>query len=189
MRRLTARETILAGAAALTLLGAATWRWATPRLAEWRELRRAREAQLARQREYRHIAGARAGLEERYAALRQKLPVYPPDRDVTAELLRMLERIANEQGVTLLRRDAAKERASDDLREQAIACQWEGDLPQLVRLLFALQTGEGLLDVSQLTVGPAPGGARLRGTFTVEFAYIRGKPTPTAPAPAAAPRE
>ncbi len=185
MRRPTARETGLAAAAGFILLTAATVRWARPRVAEWRELARERETHRLRQREYAHLAGSRPDLDRRLSALRQKLPAYPVGRDVTAELLRTLERKAGEHGLVLLRRDASKERTVEDLREQTIACQWEGDLSQLVRFLFSLQTGEGLLDVSQLTVAPAPsGGGRLRGTFTVEFAYTRTSAPPAAdPAP------
>lgn len=181
MRKLTSREAALAVAAGLVLLTAATLRWARPRVQEWRDLVRQREEHQRRRREYEHLAGARPDIERRLAALREKLPAHPAGRDVTAELLRTLERRAEEHGLVLLRRDASKERAVEDLREQTIACQWEGDLSQLVRFLFALQSGEGLLDVSQLTVSPAPGGGgRLRGTFTVDFAYTRTPAPPVA---------
>jgi len=181
MRRPTARETGLAAAAGLILLAAATLRWARPRVAEWRDLARARQENRQRQREYEHLAGARPELDRRLSKLREQLPAYPAGRDVTAELLRALERKAQDQGLVLLRRDASKERTIEDLREQTISCQWEGDLAQLLRFLFALQTGEGLPDVSQLTVAPAPsGGGRLRGTFTVDFAYTRAPAAPSA---------
>ena len=184
MRRLTARETGLAALVAVVVLLAATVRWMRPRVEEWRAARRARTAALAQQREYRRLAAARPEFEARLAELRRQLPVYPAGRDITAELLRALERSAEEHGVVLLRRDASRERVAEDLREQSIVCQWEAELPALVRLLFALQTGPGLLDVSPLTCAPAQaGGGRLRGTFTVEYAYIRGAAESTTAGP------
>jgi len=173
---------MLAGATAAALAAFVTLRWLGPVSKEWDRLQRARQAARTRQAEYTRLLELRSSLERRMSELRGRFPAYPPGRDVTADLLRALERTASEHGVTLLRRDAGREREEGDTRLQAITCQWEADLPALVRFLYALSGAEGLPDVTVLSIGPAPGGTGLRGTFTVEYAYVRDSNASAAPA-------
>ncbi len=175
MKTPTSREWMLATAAVVLLAAWGTFRWIPPRRDEWRRWSRARVEAQHRQQEYTRLLEMRPRLEQRLLDLRARLPVYETGRDVSSELLRSLERLAAEHGVSLLRRDAGKEREVRDLRQQAVTCQWEANLSGLVRLLFALQSAEGMPDVSQLSINPAPaGGGMLRGTMTVEYLYFRG---------------
>ncbi len=183
MRPLNARESWLALGAAAVLLGAWGWVLAERRSEEWRDLGERRDV-LAGQRELaRRTIERRDPAEARLDELRARLPNHPPDRDVTAELLRAIEALAERRGLMLTRREPERERAVDGLFEVSIHCTWEGTLDALVAFLYAVQTHEAMLDIQQLTASPAPGGqpGRLRGGFTVDAAYTRDAPREAPP--------
>lgn len=172
--KLTSREALLAWLTGVTLVLAGTYWFAQPRLQELKDLRKATDALSLRKKEAELLLGRRSEVDGQLAAVRRQLPVHPIGKDVTADFLRTLERLASQNGISLLRREAEPERSTGDIREVSINCNWEGTLDALVRFLYALQTQGAMLDVQQLTVSPIPGGhARLKGTFTVDFAYTR----------------
>ena len=116
-----------------------------------------------------------------------------------AELLQALEKMVGQHNLALTRREAAPERQAGDLFETAITCYWEGDLAALVNFLYAQQSQGAVSDVRQLSVQPAGGkdvpADRLKGTFTIDYAYRREagatepKPEPAAAPPAAEPEQ
>ena len=164
------------------LLGITYW-VGEPKLKEWKEFSETRKQLRDRQAEAEVFLNRKADVESRLEVVRKQLPKYPPGQDVVAELLRTMERLAAEHGVTLLRRDTDKERRGGDIYEVAIICQWESDLDALVHFLYALQVQGAILDVRSLTISPGQGGpGRLKGNFTVDCAYTREKTDEAAPA-------
>ena len=175
MRRLNTRESWLALATAAVLLGAWGWVLGERRWNEWRTLGEEFEA-LRRQHDVAsRTVERREPARERLDTLRARLPHHPRDRDVTAELLRTLETLADRHGLMLTRREPERERALDGMFEVSIHCTWEGSLEALTAFLYAVQNHDAMLDIQQLTVSPAPARAgRLRGGFTMDAAYTRG---------------
>lgn len=144
------------------------------RYGAWREHRQERVVLQRRQAAAEQLLERGGDPERRLAQLRETLPVYPRGTDVTAQLLRRLQQVADEHDFLLLRREPEPERAIGDLFELAISCTWEGELSALVHFLYALQAQGAIVDVRQLTVAPVQGSPeRLRGTVTVDFAYSR----------------
>lgn len=148
-----------------------------PSIVEWAEFREQREDLLARQEAAQQLIDSRPAVESRLAEFRRGLPVFPEGRKTEAELLLGLERMAGQHNLVLTRREADAEREAGDLFETAITCYWEGDLPALVNFLFAQRSQGAVSDVRQLSVQPASGRGeppgRLRGTFTIDYAYRR----------------
>lgn len=172
--RLTGREAVLSWFTLVVAVVAGTWLWGQPRLQEWREFAR-REAQLRRrERAANRLLAEKPEVEARLEELRKKLPRHPPGKDVTADVLRLIERVARDNNLSLLRRDPEGERSVGELYEMTIRCTWEGDLEALVRFLYALETQDAILDVRKLSVNPSPGRpGRLNGAFTLDCAYSR----------------
>ena len=86
----------------------------------------------------------------------------------------MLERTAQQHGVSLLRREAERERSAGDIYEVAINCNWEGDLDAIVRFLYALESQDVSMDLDQLSVSTVSGSKdKLKGNFSVKCAYCR----------------
>ncbi|TAN38584.1 MAG: hypothetical protein EPN23_02150 [Verrucomicrobia bacterium] len=104
--------------------------------------------------------------------LQRKLPRYGLDRDVTAEQMRTLDRMAQEQSFGLGQREPQMENTNGVVREVAIHSAWESDLNALTHFLYALQTQDVIFDVRRLTVSPASGAAdRLKGSLVINSAY------------------
>lgn len=172
--KLNPRETFLAWLTGVVVVLGVTYWLLQPQWQALKDTDRTADALKARKREADALLERRPEIDKRLNDIRSQLPSHPPGKDVTAEFLRILERLAQQNGLVLLRREAEPERHTGDIHEVSINCNWEGTLDALVRFLYALQSQGAMLDVRQLTVSPIPGvGQRLKGTFTVDFAYTR----------------
>lgn len=195
--KIAARELNLLGLTLAVVLLALTYLALEPNFKEWNEFRAQREDWQARQEMARQLLDSRAAVEARLAEFRQGLPVFPAGKKVEAELLLSLEKMVGQQGLVLTRREADAEREAGDLYETSITCYWEGDLTGLVNFLYAQQSQGAVSDVRLLSVQPAGGqgvpAGRLKGSFTMDYAYRRetgpteSKPDAAGPAPEAQP--
>lgn len=187
--KLSNRELALGWMTVVTVVLGVTYWFGGPKAEEWRNARKAMSGLRDRRQMAESLLTRQDSINSRLAALRQQLPEHPKDKDVTAELLKMLERTAREQNLNLLRREPEKEKSVGDLYEVAINCTWEADLGALVRFLYALQVQGAILDIRQLTMTPAEGGGeKLKGNFTVDCAYSRASDGAGPAGPEAGPR-
>jgi len=168
------REMMLAVAAsAIVLAGGSLW-LGLPMLKEWRKLHG--EGRQLRQRVEMadRLLRQRTDVDSRMLKLREIMPEYAVDTDVTSQLLKNLQSTADQYGVSLLRQEPEKEKQAGSLYEMSISCTWEASLDGLTRFLFALTAQGSVVDVQQLSVSPAQGnGSRLKGNFKVDYAYSR----------------
>lgn len=172
--RLSGREAFLAWFALVAAVLGGTWWWGQPTLKEWRDFSRKRETQERRRRAAQRLLDEQPAVDARLAEVRRQLPRYPPGQDVTAEMLRLLERTAKENGLVLLRQEPVPESTMGQLFKVTINCTWEGELEPLVRFLYALQNQSVILDVRQLSINPKPGQrGQLQGTFALDCTYSR----------------
>jgi len=193
--KIAPRELNLLGATLAVVLLGLTYLALEPKVQEWAEFRDQREEWLARRDSAQKLLDSRGAVEARLAEFRQGLPVFAAGKKAEAELMRSLEQMVSQQGLTLTRREPSAEREAGDLYETSITCYWEGDLPALVNFLYAQQSQGVVSDVRQLSVQPAGGkdvpAGRLKGTFTMDYAYRReagateSKSEPAGPVPAA----
>jgi hypothetical protein len=168
----------------VVLLGVTYW-GAQSKYAEWQETKRERAGLLREVAKAQRMLDQKEEWETKLTEEQGNLPRHPEGKDVTAELLKTLERTAQDHGLILIRREPKPEKSLGDLFQVAIVCTWEGDLNALVHFLYAIHTKGAILDIRQLTVAPVQGQkGRLKGGFTVDCAYTRGAPTP-APEPTA----
>jgi len=182
--KLSNREIGLAWITTVTVILGVTYWVAQSRVQEWKDAKKARVSFGYRIKEAEHLLQGKEEVDQRLAELQKELPSHPMGKDVTAEVLRMLERTAQQHNLTLLRREAEKEKHVGDLYEVAINCTWEGDLDAIIHFLYALQAQGAILDVRQLTMSPMRGGnIRLKGNCTIDYAYTRpsSQPGPGAP--------
>lgn len=191
--KIAARELNLLGLTLAVVLLALTYLALEPKFREWADFRAQREDLQARQEAAQQLLDSREAVEARLAEFRRGLPTFAAGKKAEAELLQALEKQVGQHGLTLTRREADAEREAGDLFETAITCYWEGDLGALVNFLYAQQAQGAVSDVRQLSVQPATGKDvpldRLKGTFTIDYAYRRdaggAEPKPEQPAPSA----
>jgi hypothetical protein len=117
---------------------------------------------------------------QRLDTLKTKLTKYEAGKDVTADYLKILERVAKDNGVNLVQRQPQKEKRHGDLYEFTIDCTWEGTLEGLVKFLYALEQENVTMNIEDLTVSLAPGGkGQMKGGFALKCVYTRtGEPEP-----------
>ncbi len=169
------REAFLLWLTAMMVLFGATYLLAQPRLQTWRKAREEQQALKRRIAMEQRLLQQAPEWTQRLQSLRARLPAHPRDKDVTADLLINLERLAAQRQLVLASRDVEKEVQQGDLYELAVNCRWEGSLESLVYFLFDLQQDPAMLDISQLSVAPSEKGL-LKGSFTVYCSYSRGGP-------------
>ncbi len=173
--KISPREMVLVWITGTIALMGLTFLLCAPRIKEWKSFQ-AKQSEINRKIEVtQNLVSQAPKWDARLAEIRKKLPLYAPEKDVTADLLIKIEKIATAHGLNLISRDVEKETVKGDMYELAANCKWEGKLESLVRFLFDLQKEDAILDVSQLSVSPSEKKG-LRGSFTVYCSYSRNQP-------------
>lgn len=178
---LSNRELFLGWATGLALLLGLTYWGAQSKVEEWRKAGRERDELSQRVRRAQRTLETRDEWVTRFETKMGELPAHPVGKDVTAELMRTIERTAQDHGLILRQRDPQPEEGLSELYQLSINCTWEGELKALVHFLYAVHTQGAILDIRQFTVTPVQGQTgQLKGGFTVDCAYRRtAEPLPT----------
>lgn len=172
--KLSSREWTLAGLTSLAILLGGTFWLGEPM---WKDLQTRRDARSTlqdRNRIAEHLLNQKEEIEARWDSLRNRMPIYPLDQDVTSQLLKDLQRNADQFNLALLRVEPGDEEGVGDLYEVSIQCSWEGTLDSLVKFLYKVQEDSGMVDTRQLTITPGRGSqSTLKGAIIVDYAYSR----------------
>jgi len=186
--KLSSREVGLGITTGALLLFGLTFLVGAPKIKVWQERIETQKAQAQRIEVAKRLVGDRARWDERLANLHTRLTRYPVAMDVTADYLKILERVAKDNNITLVKRKPQKEKPQGDCYEMPIDCTWEGDLNSLVHFLYALDQENVTMDMENLSVKLVAGGKeRLKGNFTLMCIYTRevgGLPVSETNAPA-----
>ena len=184
--KMSSRESFLVLLTLIIVLLGVSYSVGEKKFAEWNESKSQEQRLIKKLVKSRKLISKKAQINEDLHALKEQLPEYPLDRPVTAELLRNLEKMATDNGLTLTSRDPGKEEELGqlDLYEFSITCKWQGKLEALVRFLYALQIQGANLDIRQLSVSADKKNQQLlKGSFTVDYAYSRTNGEEAQPVP------
>ena len=127
---------------------------------------------------------ARPIWEERYAAVRDKMDVFPRSAQVQTHWMSIMDRAANAHDIRILQRAQREETVVAGVCELPIEVRsWEGTLDSLVSFIIELETRGVMLELRELRVSPIQNRqGYLKGSFLLSCAYMRGdNPTATAP--------
>lgn len=176
---LSSREWMLLGLTCLAVLIGGTFWLGEPMLQQLNERREQRSTLRDREKIAAYLLDQRDEIASRWDAIRSRMPMYPENLDVTSQLLKDLQRSADQFNLALLRVEPDDEENVGDLYEVSIQCSWEGTLDSLVKFLYKVQEESGMVDTRQLTITPTRSGVRmLKGNMVVDYAYSRGTPPP-----------
>ena len=172
--KISPREMMLASVTGLVALVGMSYWIIMPKWTEAETMKASQVTVRQRIEMSRQQIKQKAGADKRMESIRAKLSRYPADQDVTADYLKILERLAKAHGVTLIQRKPGKEKRHGDLYELSIDCTWESELEGLTRFLFAWQQEPVTVDIEDITVTVVPGGKnRLKGSFVIICMYTR----------------
>ena len=166
------RETLLGLIALTAILFGLTYWLAGSRIAEQRRMKDDKVRLLHQIELHKRILAEQNGWLSRLEELRGQLPVYDDKTAITAELLKLIKRTADEHGLDLVRTQPYREEQNGSLYELGVSCNWEGKLESLTHFLYALQKQGIRFDVLQLNAQPDAQRDRiLKGSMTVDCAY------------------
>ncbi len=128
------------------------------------------------QREVKLI-GEKRKWADAYEAEKAQMPTFEAGKATDTTWRRKLDEIAEKHHFLIASAQTGKEIEAGDVLELPIDVKsWEGSLEALVRLMHELEnTSEGMFDITQISFKPSSKKGYLRGSFTLNCAYMREK--------------
>jgi len=170
--KISKRETFLGLATLTAILFGLTYWMAGSRIDEQKRIK-TEKVRLLRQIElHKRILAEKDVWYSRLEELHSQLPLYDNKTAITAELLKLIKRTADEHKLDLVRTQPYSEKQTGTLYELGVSCNWEGSLDALVRFLYDLQKQGVRFDVLQLNAQPDAQRDRiLKGSMLIDCAY------------------
>lgn len=170
--KISRRETLLGLIALAAILFGLTYWLAGSRIDEQRQMK-TEKARLLHQIElHKRILAEKDVWYTRLEELQSQLPLYDEKTSITAELLKLIKRTADDNGLDLVRTQPYREEQTGSLYELGVSCNWEGSLETLVKFLYDIQKQGIRFDVLQLNVQPDAQRDRiLKGSMVIDCAY------------------
>ena len=168
---------VMAVLGVIALYAIAVGLWFVSAEPAWKKSARAyQRAKDAYQRE-EQLIGEKRRWEEAYEAEKAAMPTFELGKTTETTWQRKLDELAEKHHVFISSAEPGKEKEVGDVLELPIEVKsWEGSLEALVRLMHELEnTAEGMFDITQLSFRPSSKKGYLRGSFTLNCAYMREK--------------
>ena len=169
------QKAVLASLAVVALYAGAVLFWFLSAESAWKKAaRKYRDAKAAYMREERLIS-EKAKWDEAYETEKSAMPTFAVGKATDTTWLEKTDEIAAKNLVQISQRGAQKEAMEvDDVTVLPIDASWEASLEAIVKFMYELEnSGEGLFDVSSLNFKPSAKKGYLRGSFTINCAYMR----------------
>jgi len=134
------------------------------------------KAKDAYQKEVKLI-GEKQKWTDAYETEKAAMPTFEVGKATDTTWRRKLDELAAKHHVAIVSAQTGKEAEAGDVLELPIEVKsWEGCLESLVRLMHELEnTSEGMFDITQISFKPSSKKGYLRGSFTLNCAYMREK--------------
>ena len=134
------------------------------------------KAKTAYQSEVKLI-GEKRKWTDAYEIEKAAMPTFESGKATDTTWRRKLDELAEKHHVLISSAQTGKEEEVGDVLELPIEVRsWEGSLEGLVRLMHELEnTDEGMFDITQISFKPSSKQGYLRGSFTLNCAYMREK--------------
>lgn len=180
--RLSRRELGLAWGTGVLLWFALTYWFASGTLGCWSGYREQRRSFEARIRVAEQWVAQRERWDVRFQELMAKLPSYTEQSKAFDMFSGKLNTLKNRYGLEAPRRENPVENERGELREISVVWQWKGSLDSIVRFLYALQSGNDMMDVSKIVIlAKLRNPDQLGGSFTVSYIYSLAAPAEPEP--------
>ena len=158
---------------ALYAVAVATWFMYSERA--WKKARGRYESACRTYRKETETIANKDKYVEDYEKAKEFMPMFEASKTTEATWLKKMRVIAVKNLVVIGQDEAKPEVAGDDVHELPIEVRsWEGSLEALVKFMHELEnTDEGMFAVTDLNFRPSTKKGYLRGSFTLNCAYMR----------------
>ena len=159
----------------LYAVAGATWFMHSERA--WSKARKQYETACRTFRKEKDMIANKAKYAEDYEKAKSFMPMFEAEKTTEATWLKKMREIATKNLVVIGQDEAKPEVAGDDVHELPIDVRsWEGSLEALVKFMHELEnTEEGMFAITDLSFRPSSKKGYLRGSFTLNCAYMRDK--------------
>ena len=157
----------------LYALAAATWFMHAE--GAWKKAKRSYDRACETYERERRLIAEKQQWTDAYEEEKAAMPTFGEAKATDTTWLQKMDELAVAHHVLISQRQVGKEIAEGEVLELPIEVkQWEGSLEALVRFLYELENStDGMFDVSQLNMKPSSKTGYLRGSFTLNCAYMR----------------
>ena len=161
--------------AALYAAAVATWFMHSEKA--WSRAKGKYESACRTYRKEKDMIANKAKYAEDYEKAKSFMPMFEASKTTEATWLKKMREIATKNLVVIGQDEAKPEVAGDDVHELPIEVRsWEGSLEALVKFMHELEnTDEGMFAITDLSFRPSSKKGYLRGSFTLNCAYMREK--------------
>ena len=123
------------------------------------------------------LIGEKSKWADAYEEEKAQMPTFEAGKATDTTWRRKLDEIAGKHHFLIASAQTGKEVEAGDVLELPIDVKsWEGCLESLVKLMHELEnTSEGMFDITQISFKPSSKKGYLRGSFTLNCAYMREK--------------
>ena len=167
----------IAGIMLLYVVGGFLWFKAlTDKGSGWNRSQRQYADAVKKYRNERALIARRTYWEDAYESERSKMPMFPEGETVGTHWMGRMDALATENHISISSRQSGKEEEVGDVYELPVDVKgWEAALDPLVKFLFALEHAEeAMFDVKSIEMRPSSHKGYLKGSFTLNCAYMRG---------------
>jgi len=172
--KISKRETIIGILTLFTVLFVLTYWFGSPMIEKqkWMKDEKARlEHQIKLNRK---MIAEQHKWTGRLQELQAQLPVYDQRASVKGDILKLIQNMARDNGLTLKGSRSDREKSVGDLQEMSVICDWEGELDALVHFLYAIHEKGLRFDVEEISVRPdAKRAGMLGGKLIIDCAFRR----------------
>ena len=115
--------------------------------------------------------------DEEYEAEKAAMPTFAVGKATDTTWMEKMDEMAARNKLQIVQRQGGEEIEADDVLELPIEVKsWEGSLEALVKFMHELEnTDEGMFAITQISLKPSSKKGYLRGSFTLNCAYMREK--------------
>ena len=159
----------------LALYAAAVATWFMYSESAWKKARSRYESACRTFRKETETIANKDRYVEDYEKAKEFMPVFEAAKTTEGTWLKKMREIAMKNLVVISQDEAKPEIVRDDVHELPIEVRsWEGSLEALVKFMHELEnTEEGMFAITDLNFRPSAKKGYLRGTFTLNCAYMR----------------
>ena len=161
------------GMAALYALAVALWFLSAE--GAWRRSAKAYAKAKGRYAEEVALIAQKRQLADAYESEKALMPTFEAEKATDTTWRRKLDEFAARHRVIISSAQTGKETEAGEVLELPIEVKgWEGSLEALVRLMHELEnTSDGMFDITRLDFRPSSKKGYLKGSLTVNCAYMR----------------
>ncbi len=161
----------------LALYAAAVATWFMYSEGAWKKARSRYESACRTFRKETETIANKDRYVEDYEKAKEFMPMFEASKTTEGTWLKKMREIAMKNLVVISQDEAKPEVVRDDVHELPIEVRsWEGSLEALVKFMHELEnTEEGMFAITDLNFRPSSKRGYLRGSFTLNCAYMRDK--------------